>query len=74
MKCNKAHANNHGIVIQHLIISGGNNHFVIGDDRNILVDRINDTIMESDLPPEAKVKVYNLIQKASKHNELEMED
>lgn len=62
----KLQSSDSGIAIQKFIVSGSNNHFTIGRDRNILIDRIKDSVMDSDLSPEMKVKVYNIIREASK--------
>ena len=73
MKCNSRNTSNTGIYVQGVIVNGSNSKVLFSGD-DFLLHRIKDTIMESDLPPAVKVKVYNLIQEASKHNELEMED
>lgn len=63
--CKYTSSCNSMLTVQKIIVLGDKNHFVIDGDRNILIDRIKDAVMSSDLPPEIKVKVYNLIQEAS---------
>lgn len=60
---NTSIADNGGVSVQDISVSGGNNNFFSKEKESI--KKITDAVMTSDLDPESKVKVYNIIKENS---------
>lgn len=60
---NTSIADRGGVSVQDISVSGGNNNFF--SQQKEVIKKITDAVMTSDLDPEAKVKVYNIIKENS---------